>query len=102
MNNITSNQLKSLITTYGVRDINSQSVIKIGENGTISFGYNPKSRLEDNEISLHECVFPFFGSFDDDAIESILPKLNLLIRNSRIKYFDGMIDMISEIISKQK
>ena len=102
MNNLTSDQLKTFITNYGVCNINSISVIIVGENGAISFGCNQKSRLEDNEISLHECVFPFFGTFNDDAIESILPELNSLIRNSRIDHFEQTLDMVSEIISKQK
>ena len=72
---MTLQELKAVILK---NKVDSNTVIQVDE-GKISFVQNSKSVIEENQVSLHNCVFWFSGNFNDEKLGQALTVINILL-----------------------
>ncbi len=76
MKTFTNEDLKNMLssTNYG-----ENSVLEIGDGFNIVSSM--ESVLEENQVSLHECVFWFSGNFNEEAVDIAVKEANDLIKD---------------------
>ena len=79
---MTREEFIKMIDDHDRNSITSESVLIIND-GQVKIGSNPKSVLNENEVSLHEVLFDFSRNFNNEAIDRILPEINILLNQNK-------------------